>query len=145
MKRLVFAVLFAAAALVSSDVCAQWMFDSSTQQQNTANIGRAAVPASPATGPIAPYSTAGQQPAPTVADTPGATSEWDTSGVIGRRDRDAGWRHEERMTGIESYFQGLRDGIDAARPWHWGPPPPVPFPPVYAPAGPGTPAKKPHH
>lgn len=136
MKWFRFTVLFAAAALAGPAACGQWAFDPSAHRQEPGGVGQAVGQAGRAAGPVSPFSTTWQEQAPPIAGTPAIATEWDPSGVLGRRDRDAQWRHDERMTGIDAYMQGVRDGIDAARPWHWGPPPPVPYPPVFAPARP---------
>jgi len=131
------ALLFPATALLGSDACAQWIFKppESWLSQAGKHLGQAAARApSLADGPA--YDPATTAPAPSST----SPSEWDQSGVIGRRDRDAAWHHEERMQWADSYLRGLRDGANAVRPI-WGPYPPLPgpLPPILGTPGHGRP------
>jgi len=130
MRASVLALVFPLLALAGSEARAQWMFDApETWGRPAAKAPGQPVITAPSLGGGSPspydystgYSTAAPQP----------SSEWDQSGVIGRRDRDAAWHHDERMQWADSYLQGLRDGARALRPiWGPYPPPPGPLPPV---------------
>jgi hypothetical protein len=120
MTRPILAFVLPALALFGSDACAQWIFTPSEPlaKQAGTQLGRAA----------ARIPSFGTDSAPEqAASASGPSSEWDQSGTIGRKDRDASWRHDERMSGIYGYLQGLRDGANAVWP-HWGPLPPGPGP-----------------
>jgi hypothetical protein len=135
MKRLILASVFPALALLGSEACAQWIFTppEPLAKQAGTQLGRAA----------ARIQSFGTDSVPgQAATTPAPSSEWDQSGTIGRKDRDAYWRHEERMSGIYGYLQGLRDGASAIQPvWGPHPPPPGPLPPRQAAPGQGQPQK----
>ena len=136
MQRFVLALVFPAVALVGSEACAQWIFKPPEPLLSQAGkqLGRAAATVQSFAG----GSASGQAVA---ASAP--SSEWDQSGVIGRRDRDAAWHHDERMQWADSYLRGLRDGANAIRPI-WGPyppPPPGPLPPILGTPGHGRPPR----
>jgi hypothetical protein len=136
MRRLVLALVLPAVALTGSDARAQWLFQPPEAGHNppAKHPGESAAPVpSLGGGSPSPYDPEATEPAPSM--------EWDQSGIIGRRDRDAFWRHQERMSGIWGYLQGLQDGARAVRPI-WGPyaPAPGPLPPV---VGPPRQSKKP--
>ena len=140
MKRLVLTLVFPAMALVGSDACAQWIFKPPEPWLNQAgkHLGQAAARVQSFASGSA-YDPAVTAPAPA----PAPSSEWDQSGVIGRRDRDAAWHHDERMQWADSYLRGLRDGAEPIRPI-WGPyppPPPGPLPPILGTPGHGRPPR----
>lgn len=125
------AVLLFLAALAGTEAQGQWVFNSSAYQ----GVGRGV---RQARQKVRSSATRWQAEADAAYRMPRASFEWDSSGTLGRRDRDAQWRHDEAMTGWQKYLEGLQDGINASRPWYGpipGPLPPIVGPPPAKPRG----------
>ena len=140
MRRLRIVMFSTAVVLVGSQARGQWIFDPAMYEQAGRNLGQAAGSVSRAVRTVPSF-----VPHPPVAEgfagTPRQPMEWDQSGIIGRHDRDAQWRHDEKMTGIDAYLKGLKDGIYSHWPPYWNPPIPGPYPPILGAPGHGRPPK----